>query len=115
MTSSLTPQGTAQCHTSGEPSPPGDLVIGGGEGGEGFGVGRQIRASMLSPFVSQRLGTFIAKQNRGTLLVLKELVEAGKVTPVVGGTYPLSQVSDAIRRLGGGTVEARSSSRSEVR
>ncbi|HLM22991.1 MAG TPA: zinc-binding dehydrogenase, partial [Propionibacteriaceae bacterium] len=52
-----------------------------------------------SPFVSQRLGTFIAKQNGEDLLVLKELIEAGKVTPVIGKTYPLSEVPDAIRYL----------------
>jgi NADPH:quinone reductase-like Zn-dependent oxidoreductase len=81
-------------------APRGTLVIGGGEGGgRWFGVGRQLRALMLSPFVSQRLGTFIAKQNGEDLLVLKELIEAGKVTPVIGKTYPLSEVPDAIRYL----------------
>ena len=45
--------------------------------------------ALLSPFVCQRLGTFIAKQNGEDQLVLKELIEAGKVTPVIGKTYPL--------------------------
>ena len=81
-------------------APRGTLVIGGGEGGgRWFGVGRQLQALMLSPFVSQRLGTFIAKQNGEDLLVLKELIEAGKVTPVIDRTYPLSEVPDAIRYL----------------
>jgi len=81
-------------------APRGTLVIGGGEGGgRWLGVGRQLQALMLSPFVSQRLGTFIAKQNGEDLLVLKELIEAGKVTPVIGKTYPLSEVPDAIRYL----------------
>lgn len=84
-------------------APRGTLVIGGGEGGgRWFGVGRQLRASMLSPFVTQKLGTFIAKQNREDLLVLKELIEAGKITPVIGSAYPLSEVPDAIRQLGEG-------------
>lgn len=84
-------------------APRGTLVIGGGEGGgRWFGVGRQIRASMLSPFVRQKLGTFIAKQNREDLLVLKALVEAGKVTPVIGSAYPLGEIPDAIRQLGEG-------------
>jgi NADPH:quinone reductase-like Zn-dependent oxidoreductase len=81
-------------------APRGTLVIGGGEGGgRWFGVGRQLQALMLSPFVSQRLGTFIAKQNGEDLLVLKELIEAGKVMPVIDKTYPLSEVPDAIRYL----------------
>jgi NADPH:quinone reductase-like Zn-dependent oxidoreductase len=84
-------------------APRGTLVIGGGEGGgRWFGVGRQVRASMLSPFVSQKLGTFIAKPNREDLLDLKELSEAGKVTPLIGRTYPLSEVPEAIRQLGEG-------------
>jgi NADPH:quinone reductase-like Zn-dependent oxidoreductase len=54
---------------------------------------------MLSPFVSQKLGTLVAKANREDLVVLKELIEAGKVTPVVDKAYPLSQVPEAIRHL----------------
>ena len=54
---------------------------------------------MLSPFVSQKLGTFVAKANGKDLVVLKELIEAGKVTPVVDKAYPLSQVPEAIRHL----------------
>jgi len=34
--------------------------------------------------------------------VLKELIQAEKITPVIGGTYPLSEVPDAIRQLGEG-------------
>ena len=54
---------------------------------------------MLSPFVSQKLGTFISKQSGQDLVVLKELIEAGKVTPVIDKTYPLSEVPEAIRHL----------------
>jgi NADPH:quinone reductase-like Zn-dependent oxidoreductase len=82
-------------------SPRGTLVIGGGEGGGRWfgGIDRQLRALMLSPFVSQNLGTFIGKPNGKDLVVLKELIEAGKVTPVIGSTYPLSEVPAAIRDL----------------
>ena len=52
---------------------------------------------MLSPFVSQKLGTFVAKQNSENLLALKGLIEAGKVTPVIDRTYSLSEVPEAIR------------------
>jgi len=81
--------------------PRGTLVIVGGEGGGRWfgGIDRQLRASMLSPFVDQKLGTFVAKANGEDLVVLKELIEAGKVTPVVEKAYPLSQVPQAIRHL----------------
>jgi NADPH:quinone reductase-like Zn-dependent oxidoreductase len=82
-------------------APRGTLVIVGGEGGGRWfgGMDRQLRAQMLSPFVSQKLGTFVAKQNSEKLIVLKELIEAGKVTPVIDTTYPLSEVPEAIRYL----------------
>ena len=79
----------------------GTLVIVGGEGGGRWfgGIDRQLRASMLSPFVSQKLGTFVAKANAEDLVVLKEFIEAGKVTPVIDKEYPLSEVPSAIRHL----------------
>jgi NADPH:quinone reductase-like Zn-dependent oxidoreductase len=82
-------------------SPRGTLVIVGGEGGGRWfgGIDRQLRASMLSPFVHQKLGTFVAKANGEDLVVLKELIEAGKVTPVIDKAYPLSEVPEAIRHL----------------
>jgi NADPH:quinone reductase-like Zn-dependent oxidoreductase len=54
---------------------------------------------MLSPFVSQKLGTFVNKENHEDMLVLKELIEAGKVTPIIDRTYPLAEVPEAIRYL----------------
>ena len=63
------------------------------------GIDRQLRATMLSPFVGQKLGTFINKENHEDLLVLKELIEEGKLTPVIDRTYPLSEVPEAIRYL----------------
>jgi NADPH:quinone reductase-like Zn-dependent oxidoreductase len=85
-------------------APRGTLVIVGGEGGGRWlgGTDRQIRAMMLSPFVSQKLGTFVNKENHEDMLVLKELIESGKVTPVIDRTYPLSEVPEAIRYLEGG-------------
>jgi NADPH:quinone reductase-like Zn-dependent oxidoreductase len=82
-------------------APKGALAIVGGEGGGRWfgGIDRQLRASMLSPFVSQKLGTFVAKANGEKLVVLKQLIEAGKVTPVVDKTYALSDVPEAIRHL----------------
>jgi len=82
-------------------TPKGALVIVGAEGGGRWfgGFGRNIRAQMLSPFVSQRLGLFASKESGEDLVVLKELIEAGKVTPVIGRTYPLSEVPETIRHL----------------
>jgi NADPH:quinone reductase-like Zn-dependent oxidoreductase len=82
----------------------GTLVIVGGEGGGRWlgGTDRQIRALVLSPFVGQKLGTFVNKENHEDMLVLKELIESGKVTPIIDRTYPLSEVPEAIRYLEGG-------------
>ena len=79
----------------------GTLVIVGGEGGGRWlgGTDRQIRALMLSPFVSQKLGTFVNKENHEDLMVLGELIESGKVNPIIDRTYPLSEVPQAIRYL----------------
>jgi NADPH:quinone reductase-like Zn-dependent oxidoreductase len=79
----------------------GTLVIVGGEGGGRWlgGTDRQLRAMMLSPFVGQKLGTFVNKENHEDMLVLKELIEAGKVTPIIDRTYPLAEVPEAIRYL----------------
>ncbi len=79
----------------------GSLVIVGGEGGGTWlgGTDRQLRAMMLSPFVGQKLDTFVNKENHEDLIVLKELIESGKLTPVIDKTYPLSEVPEAIRYL----------------
>jgi NADPH:quinone reductase-like Zn-dependent oxidoreductase len=82
-------------------APKGTLVIVGGETGGRWlgGTDRQLRALMLSRFVGQKLGTFISKENHDDLIVLKELIESGKVTPVIDRTYPLSEAPEAIRYL----------------
>ena len=85
-------------------TPKGTLVITGGEGRGRWlgGTDRQIRALAMSPFVGQKLGTFVSSQNREDLHFLGELVESGKVTPVIDRTYPLSETSEAIRYLENG-------------
>jgi NADPH:quinone reductase-like Zn-dependent oxidoreductase len=80
----------------------GTLVIVGGEGGGRWlgGFDRQIlRAPVVSAFSRQRLRPLVAKERSEDLLVLKELIEAGKVTPVIDRTYPLREVPEAIRYL----------------
>ena len=81
--------------------PKGTLVIVGGEGG-GRGLGgtdRQLRAMMLSPFVGQKLLAFVSPENHEDMMALKELIESGKVMPVIDRTYPLAEVPEAIRYL----------------
>ena len=82
-------------------TPKGTLVITGGETDGRWlgGTDRQLRALMLSPFVGQKLGTFISSENANDLIVLKDLIEAGKVTPVTDRTYSLSEAPDAIRYI----------------
>ena len=81
-------------------APEGTLVIvGGEEGGKWFGIGRQLRATALSLFVRQNLGTWISTEREEDLETLRELLEAGKVTPVVDRAFPLSEVADAVRYL----------------
>jgi len=80
--------------------PKGTLVVTGGGGGKWLGPASQVLKVMaLSPFVSQRLVAVFGVPNSADLDVLKELIEAGKVTPVIGRTYGWSEVPEAIRFL----------------
>jgi NADPH:quinone reductase-like Zn-dependent oxidoreductase len=79
----------------------GRLVIVGGET-EGRWLGgsdRQVRAMLVSPFVSQSLTTFVASENAEDLAALRDLIEAGKVAPAVDRTYPLQDVAAAMRYM----------------
>ncbi|MFF4350439.1 NAD(P)-dependent alcohol dehydrogenase [Streptomyces sp. NPDC001530] len=82
-------------------TPRGRLVIVGGETDGRWlgGTDRQLRAHLLSPFVGQTLGTFVSPENAGDLMALRELIESGKITPVVDRTYPLGEVAAAIRHM----------------
>jgi NADPH:quinone reductase-like Zn-dependent oxidoreductase len=90
-------------------APEGTLVIVGGEGGGRWlgGIDRQLRAHVLSPFVRQKLGTWISTERKEDLEELHELLEAGTVTPVVDRTFPLSGVPEAIRYLRDGRARGK--------
>ena len=91
-------------------TPVGTLVIVGGEdGGRWIGatVVRDFQALAISRFVQQKLRMFIAKPNSKDLRSLVELIEAGKITPVIDRTYPLSEVPDAIRYLEDGRTRGK--------
>ncbi|WP_426563135.1 NAD(P)-dependent alcohol dehydrogenase [Angustibacter sp. McL0619] len=87
----------------------GTLVIVGGETDGRWlgGTDRQLRALVLSLFVGQKLGTFIASENHEDLLALSELVEAGKVRPALDRTFPLAEAAAAIRQLQDGQVRGK--------
>jgi NADPH:quinone reductase-like Zn-dependent oxidoreductase len=81
--------------------PQGTLVIVGGEGGDPWlgGFQRQIFAPVRSLFTEQKLLGLISKESHKDLLTLRDLIEAGKLTPIIDRTYPLSDAPHAIRYL----------------
>jgi NADPH:quinone reductase-like Zn-dependent oxidoreductase len=85
-------------------TPTGTLVPnGGGFENHWFASGgRVISAHVLKRFVSHRLRPFLVSPKLEDLVVLKELIEAGKMTPVIDRTYPLSETPEAIGHVGGG-------------
>jgi NADPH:quinone reductase-like Zn-dependent oxidoreductase len=84
-------------------TPEGTLILSGGgvfTGGSFFGpMGLMIRGKAMSRFIRQRLLILQAVQSAENLAVLRELAEAGKLTPVIDRTYPLSEAAEAIRYL----------------
>ncbi len=78
-------------------SPKGTYVMSGGSGAQMF------QAMLLGPMISmtgnKKMGNLLKKPSKKDLVVLKELLEAGKITPVIDRTYPLSEVPEAIRYL----------------
>ena len=87
----------------------GTLVIVGGETSGRLlgGVQRQLGAALLSPFVRQRLGTFICKENAGDLAALAELIDAGQVTPAIDRVMPLESAAEALQLLVSGAVRGK--------
>lgn len=87
----------------------GTLVITGGEGGGKWfgGIDRQLRALIWSKFVSQKLTSYISMENQEDLQTLKEMVEAGKLKPVVDRTFPLAETAEAIRYLESGRAKGK--------
>jgi NADPH:quinone reductase-like Zn-dependent oxidoreductase len=58
-----------------------------------------LGAPLMSLFVGQKLGGLVSKENREDLEALAELIEAGKLAPVVDRTYQLVEAAEAIRYL----------------
>jgi NADPH:quinone reductase-like Zn-dependent oxidoreductase len=79
----------------------GKLILSSGESdGRWIGpIDRILAAVVLSPFVSQRLAPFEARQSRQDLEILKELIESGRLSPVIDRSYPLRETPEALRYL----------------
>ena len=90
-------------------TPTGTAVIVGGEskGNVTGGIGRQLRAMLLTPFIGQRLTGLASKERATDSEVLAKHIGAGTVTPSIDRTYPLDQVPTAMRHLEGGTVKGK--------
>ncbi len=90
-------------------TPTGRLVIVGGETDGRWlgGTDRQLRATVLSLFVRQQLGTFLSSENAADLDALRALVDSGAVSPAIDRTYPLSEVAAAIRDVSEGRARGK--------
>jgi NADPH:quinone reductase-like Zn-dependent oxidoreductase len=78
------------------------VLIGGGGANEQGIIGpmaKPIKAMLVSPFVSQKIGMLLAELNHDDLAFLAELMQSGKVKPVIDRTYKLSEVPEAIKYL----------------
>jgi NADPH:quinone reductase-like Zn-dependent oxidoreductase len=88
--------------------PSGRLVIIGDEtGGRWFGLGRQVRAMAMSPFVSQHLGTFVAKEQAADLRALNEMIESSRLDPVMDRAVPLEDAPGVLVEIGDGRADGR--------
>jgi len=83
------------------------VVVGAPTGRWVRGPDRFLKAQALSLFVSQKMVPFVTSGNLEDLVALKELIEAGKVKPVIDRTYRLDQAAEAVRYLEGGHVRGK--------
>jgi NADPH:quinone reductase-like Zn-dependent oxidoreductase len=83
------------------------VIVGAGEGRWVRPLARALRAVLISRFARQKLVPFMAQRSTDDLVLLKELIEAGKVTPVIDRSYPLSEAPEAIRYLEEGHAQGK--------
>ncbi len=84
-------------------TPTGTLVLNSGTGVSGLRMlVRLVTPIVRSLFSSQSLRRFISNPNQADLIVLRDLVEAGKVRPVIDRTFALDETVDALRRIATG-------------
>ncbi len=95
--------------------PNGTLVLAGAHKRGGVAIfARIVTAFARSRLLRQRIVFYVAKTTQSDLVVLKELIEAGKLCPAIDRTYPLSEAAEAVRYVGSGQARATSSSRCEL-
>lgn len=86
----------------------GTVVIGGSEHGGNFtGLGRQLRALAVSPFVPQSLKMLLAAERSQDLEQLSGFIADGQLTPCLERTFPLDQAAAAMRHLESGNVRGK--------
>ena len=73
--------------------------IGGWHDGMGMRLAGELNAYVASRFVGEKFITYIATLNKADLTILGDLMQSGKVTPVIDKTYKLSETPDALRYL----------------
>ncbi len=84
-------------------APDGTLILNSGSGARGIGfLVRLVKPLLLSPFVRQNLRRYLSTPNHEDLVVLKDLVESGKLKPVIDKTYPLRETPAALAYIEGG-------------
>jgi NADPH:quinone reductase-like Zn-dependent oxidoreductase len=83
------------------------VFVGGEDAGALTGMGRQMRGSLLSLFVRQRLALLPAKERGSDYDRLTELIEAGQVVPSIDRTHPLEDAPLAVRQLEAGHVRGK--------
>ena len=76
------------------------MVLVGGGGGRWLGPLRQsLQAVMLAPFAGRKQRPYLARIRNSDLVALKDLIEAGQLTPVIDRACTLGEVAEAIRYL----------------
>jgi NADPH:quinone reductase-like Zn-dependent oxidoreductase len=70
-------------------------------------MGHILRVRVSAVRSGRKVTFFLAKTNRADLQILRDLLEAGRVTPVIDRRYPLSELPDALRYLGQGHARAK--------
>jgi NADPH:quinone reductase-like Zn-dependent oxidoreductase len=78
-------------------APGGTLILNSGTGAHGIAMlVRLLKPLALSPFVRQNLRRYLSVPNHGDLVILKHLVESGKLTPIIDRKYPLHETAAAL-------------------